>query len=147
MRESATIFLTQTDTTAGLLCTNPTKLNLIKSRPQNQPIILESASLQILKSLVRVPKAHRNRVRRAKKSSFIYGRNIAIRLVFDEIHLRFLKHFGALYSTSANQSQKRFNQKWAINKSDIVIYDERELCECVASKMYKINRIRIQRRR
>ena len=39
------IYLTQTDTTVGLLSQNKEKLNYIKNRPLNQPILREVDSL------------------------------------------------------------------------------------------------------
>jgi tRNA A37 threonylcarbamoyladenosine synthetase subunit TsaC/SUA5/YrdC len=39
------IYLTQTDTTVGFLSQNKEKLNKIKNRPINQPILIEIDSL------------------------------------------------------------------------------------------------------
>ena len=50
------IYLAQCDTTTGFLSHNAEILNLCKSRPKEQPLLIESSSLHTLKTLVRVPK-------------------------------------------------------------------------------------------
>jgi len=94
-----------------------------------------------------VPKAHKNRIRRSKQTTFIYPHKIAIRLVQNDLHLRFLRYFGILYSTSANPTKQPFNDKWAKAHCDIAVYDKRGLKECTPSRIYKINHKRIQKKR
>lgn len=141
------IYLAQSDTTAGLLSLEPQELNRAKSRPAQQPTLIESSSLSILKSLVRVPSRHKNRVRRASKSTFLYPNGRAVRVVKDELHKRFLSHFGALYSTSANPTGKGFDKQWAYEASDVIVCDRRGLSENLPSRFYRINHRTIKRRR
>ena len=66
------LYLAQTDTTAGFLSKDEREINKAKGRALQTPCILTMSSLKELVSLVRVPKAHKNLVRKAKKTSFIY---------------------------------------------------------------------------
>lgn len=66
------LYLAQTDTTAGFLSKDEREINKAKGRTLQTPCILTMSSLKELASLVRVPKAHKNLVRKAKKTSFIY---------------------------------------------------------------------------
>ncbi len=66
------LYLAQTDTTAGFLSKDEREINKAKGRALQTPCILTMSSLKELLSLVRVPKAHKNLVRKAKKTSFIY---------------------------------------------------------------------------
>lgn len=141
------IYLAQSDTTIGLLSNNATALNIVKKRATNTPILIESSSLDVLKSLARVPKAHKRRIRYANKTSFIYKNSKAIRLVRDEAHLGFLKDFGYLYSTSANLSAKRFDRAWAYDVASVIVADSRGFVESRASSIYKLGQKRIKKMR
>ena len=66
------LYLAQTDTTAGFLSKDEREINKAKGRALQTPCILTMSSLKELARLVRVPKAHKNLVRKAKKTSFIY---------------------------------------------------------------------------
>lgn len=66
------LYLAQTDTTAGFLSKDEKEINKAKGRALQTPCILTMSSLKELVSFVRVPKAHKNLVRKAKKTSFIY---------------------------------------------------------------------------
>lgn len=147
MRKKDIVFLAQTDTTAGFLSSSPEVLNLIKSRPSSKPVLIESASLQILKSLVRIPSIHKNRVRKAKQTTFIYPNQKAIRVVTSGLHHQFLRTHQMLFSTSANKTKKSFNIRWAKEQCQVVVLDKRGLHEKEASHIYKINHSKIQRRR
>ena len=96
------IYLTQTDTTVGFLSQNKEKLNSLKNRPLNQPILREVDSLETLKNFVRVPKMHKKRVRRSKKTTFIFPNGESYRDVSDSRHHEFFKKFKRMYSSSAN---------------------------------------------
>ena len=139
------IYLTQTDTTVGFVSQDKTKLNKIKNRPSNQPVLREVESLETLRSFVRVPKIHKKRVRRAKKTTFIFPNGESFRVVRDERHLRFLKKFKWMYSTSANLHGKPFDEVWAREKADITVEDKRGLFEGKASWIFKISKNKIKR--
>lgn len=147
MMKQDSIFLAQCDTTAGLLSKNPQILNLRKSRPKSQPLLIESSHLSGLKKLVRSPNKHKNTIRKAKNSTFIYPNGKAVRVVKDELHSRFLQDCKMLYSTSANLTGKSFNKQWAYEVCDIIVCDRRGFSESSPSKMYKINHSKIQRKR
>jgi tRNA A37 threonylcarbamoyladenosine synthetase subunit TsaC/SUA5/YrdC len=139
------IYLAQSDTTAGLLSQNREKLNLIKERDKNKPVLREVDSLDTLKKFTRVPRKFKNRIRRSKKVTFIYPNKEALRVVRDELHLGFLRKFKWMYSTSANKSGKRFDKEWAKSVADIVVEDRRGLFEGEASRIYKISKRKIKR--
>lgn len=139
------IYLIQTDTTVGFLSQDKEKLNKIKNRPLNQPVLIEVDSLNILKKFTRVPNKFKNRVRRSKKTTFIYHNKKSFRVVKDENHLEFLKKFNWMYSTSANLTGGKFDEKWAKSVADIIVEDKRGLFEGKASKIYKIGKNKIKK--
>ena len=134
------IYLTQTDTTVGFLSQDFKKLNQIKNRNINKKVLIEVDSLKTLKKFTRVPKKFKKQVRRAKKTTFIYPNGNSFRVVKDEVHLRFLKKFKWMYSTSANLSGEKFDKSWAIKQADIIVEDKKGLFEGEASKIYKIRK-------
>jgi len=139
------VYLTQTDTTVGFLSQNREKLNIIKQRPVNQAVLREVDSLKTLKKFVRIPKKHRNLVRRAKKTTFIYPNKESFRVVKDEKHLEFLSKFEWMYSTSANLHSQKFDESWARKAADIIVENKQGFFEGKASKIYKINSLKIKK--
>ncbi|WP_299549016.1 hypothetical protein [uncultured Helicobacter sp.] len=148
------IFLAQSDTTAGFLCESFEVLNRAKGRDTKQNALLTLDSLSKLKQLVRIPSLHKNRVRKSTKSTFIYrGKNalnkhsLAVRLVPKEscAHSAFLEFFLFLYSSSANAHKAEFDLNFALQKADIVVLDERFLSAQKPSKMYKISNSQIKK--
>jgi len=138
------IYLVQTDTTVGFLSQNKEKLNKIKGRKKNQKILREVDCLDTLKSFVRVPNKFKKIVRNAKKTTFIYLNGESFRVVKDERHLEFLKKFKWMYSTSANKTGCKFNEKWARKKADVIVEDK-EFFEGEVSRIYKISIERIKK--
>lgn len=67
MMKQDSIFLAQCDTTAGLLSKNPQILNLRKSRPKSQALLIESYNLEHLKTLARSPNKHKNTIRKKRE--------------------------------------------------------------------------------
>jgi tRNA A37 threonylcarbamoyladenosine synthetase subunit TsaC/SUA5/YrdC len=141
------IYLVQTDTTVGFLSQDKKKLNKIKNRPLNTPVLREVESLDTLKSFVRVPDKFKKLVRRAKKTTFIYPNKESFRVVRDEKHLEFLKKFLWMYSTSANMHGKKFDETWAKEKADIVVEDKRGFFEGEASKIIKLGKTKCKKLR
>lgn len=151
------VFLAQSDTTVGFLCDNFETLNRIKGRNIKKNTLLTLDSLSKLKQLVRVPNVHKNRVRKGKKSTFIYkGKNsfnqesLAIRLVQKEIrkkidHGSLLEFFPFLYSSSANAHKAEFDLNFALEMADTIVLDERFLSMQKPSKMYKIANVNIRK--
>ena len=141
------VFLVQTDTTVGFLSQNGRALAEIKERPFNKPFVQVTSSLRTLKMLTRVPKQHKNRVRRAKKTTFAYTDNKAIRVVKDKAHAKFIEPYGWFYSTSANEKSLAYDKEFAYAKSDIIIEDKKGLFEGESSAIYKLFKNKIQRLR
>ena len=139
------IYLTQTDTTVGFLSQDYKKLNKIKKRKINKKILIEVDSLNTLKNFTRVPNKFKKRVRRAKKTTFIYPKGESFRIVKDKRHLEFLQKFKWMYSTSANLSGEKFDKKWAVKMADIIVEDKEGFFEGEASRIYKINNFSIKR--
>ena len=133
------IYLVQTDTTVGFLSQNKELLNTIKGRSKNQKVLREVDSLRILKEFVRVPNKFKKQVRNAKKTTFIYKNGESFRVVKDERHLEFLKKFKWMYSTSANKTGCKFDEKWARKKADIIVEDG-EFFEGEVSRIYKLSK-------
>ena len=139
------IYLVQTDTTVGFLSRDYKKLNRIKKRDIKKPVLIEVDSLTTLKNFVRVPGKFKKRVRRAKKTTFIYPNGESFRVVKDDKHIEFLKKFNWMYSTSANLHGERFDIKWAKQVADIVVEDKRGFFEGKPSKIYKISNCQIKK--
>ncbi len=137
------IYLAQTDTTVGLLSQDAKRLAKIKKRSPKKPFLIALVSLRILDSFVRVPIKHKKRVRRAKKSTFVYPNGKAIRLVDRGEHYRFLRRFGWMYSTSANESGKGFDRVWAQKVADVIVEDRRGLYEGKPSRIFWLSHRRI----
>ena len=78
------LFLAQTDTTAGFLSKDFREINKAKNRALQTPCILTMAYFSELLSLVRVPKLHKNLVRKARKTSFVYANSSPLRALNDE---------------------------------------------------------------
>ncbi len=141
------LWLIQTDTTVGFLSQDNRRLAQVKERPVDKPFVQVTASFKTLKTLSRIPKTHAKRIRRSKKSTFVYPNNKAIRVVKDERHARFIKPFEWFYSTSANERSLAYEKTFAFSKSDIIVEDNHGLHEGEASKIYRLCHSKIKRLR
>lgn len=137
------VFLTQTDTTIGFVSQNADKLTQIKQRPPHKHYIKALPSLQILKSFARIPDMHKNRVRRAKKTTFIMPKGDSYRVVKDRHHLLLLDRLGWAYTTSANLSSEAYDEDFAKKNADIVITPLKQ--KYSASNIYKLGKITFKR--
>jgi len=115
------VYLTQTDTTIGFVSQNSKRLNEIKKRPANKHYIMAINSLTTLKNFCRVPSEHKNRVRRAKKQTFIMPNGNSYRIVKDKHHLLLLNRLKWAYTTSANISNQSYDEAFAKSIVDVVI--------------------------
>lgn len=141
------ILLAQTDTTVGFLSTDAKSLEELKSRPPAKQFLKVYPSLKEFKNDGnRVPQKYKNLVRRASKTTFII-KDRASRIVKDPIHLRLVKKFSWLYSTSANKSGSRFDKEFCLAKSDIIIEDTRGFKEDTPSSLYRLNSAKSRRLR
>jgi len=115
------VFLTQTDTTIGFVSQNAEKLTKIKQRPPHKHYIKAVNSLQILKTFTRVPSSHKNRVRRAKKTTFVMPNTYSYRVIRDKHHLLLLDRLKWAYTTSANLSNLPYDEAFAKVSADVII--------------------------
>ncbi len=143
----AKVYLAQSDTTAGFLSQNRDRLLHVKRRDSKKPFIISVSSFKNLKEFVRVPKNHRKFIRRVKKTTIVYPNSLAIRVVQDKEHLRFLQKFSWLYTTSSNISGESFDKRRALELADIIVYDKRGFFEDTPSKIYKCGKISKRRLR
>ena len=137
------LILTNTDTTIGFVSQNSQKIDRAKKRPPNKHYIKTLNSLKILKEFTRVPNRHKNRVRRAKKSSFIIKSN-SFRIIKETKHNLLLDRFKWAYSSSANLSGKEFDETYAKGVADIVVF-EPDIKSSNPSKIYKLTNLKIKR--
>ena len=141
------LWLVQTDTTVGFLSQDSEYLAKVKGRPNDKPFLQVTDSFKTLKRFSRIPKAHAKRVRRSRKTTFVYSNSKAIRVVKDVNHARFLKPFKWFYSTSANESSLTYEKNFAFEKSDIIVEDNSGLYEGEASRIYRLYNTKIKRLR
>jgi tRNA A37 threonylcarbamoyladenosine synthetase subunit TsaC/SUA5/YrdC len=134
------VYLAQTETTAGFLSQNPDALACIKNRPEGKSFLISVDSLQTLKTFTRVPKSHKNDVRRAQKTTFAYPCGLAIRVVKDEKHLQFLQKLKWSYSTSSNPSGKGFDKTFATDKAEIIVFTCKGFFESTPSSIIKLGK-------
>lgn len=143
----STVFLVQTDTTVGVLSKSDKKLAKVKNRDEKQPFLMSVASFKELKDEVRVPCKFKKNIRRVKRKTFIYPNRKAFRVVKDNPHHRFLKRFGWMYSTSANQTGCEFDFSWIKDRVDIIVYDAKGFSQKSPSPLYRLSRKKMRRLR
>lgn len=134
------IYLAQSDTTVGFLSQAPTALAATKKRDPAQPFLSCIDSFRILTAKCRVPNLHKNRVRRSKKTTYIFPNGYACRVVKEGMHQDFLKKFTWLYSSSANLTGKSFDDTYAKKKADIIVLDRRGFHEDSPSKILRLGK-------
>ncbi|MDR2904875.1 MAG: Sua5 YciO YrdC YwlC family protein [Helicobacteraceae bacterium] len=140
------IFLAQTDTTAGFLSLDSARLNLIKGRDPRQKILRAARDLRTLKTLARVPAAHKNLIRRSRKITFLFPNGEAVRIASGD-HKSFFARQSWFYSTSANLSGREFDLNIAENLADTITRDSRGFFAAPASAIYKLSRAKIKKLR
>jgi len=141
------VYLAQTETTAGFLSQNADALARIKNRPLGKAFLISVDSLQTLRSFTRIPKAHKNRVRKSQKTTFAYPCGQAIRVVKDEEHLQFLHKLKWSYSTSSNPSGKGFDEAFATEKADIILFTYKGFFEDKPSSIVKLGKAKVRKLR
>ena len=141
------VYLAQTETTAGFLSQNSDALACIKNRPEGKLFLISVDSLQRLKTFTRVPKAYKNSVRRAQKSTFVYPCGLAIRVVKGEAHLQFLKKLKWSYSTSSNPSGKGFDKEFAEEKADVIVFTCKNFFEDKPSSILRLGQRKMRKLR
>ena len=140
------VYLAQTDTTVGFLSVDDKVLAKIKCRDTKQKTLQVVDSLQSLTKIIRVPSKRKKQIRRSKKTTYIYPNGLSFRVVEkDHLHNNFIKKFSCLYSTSANKTRENFNEKFALNSVDIIVYAKDGFYQSESSTIYKINKTKIKR--
>lgn len=139
------VYLAQTETTAGFLSQNDEALIQTKNRPSGKSFLMSVDSLKTLRTFTKVPKAHRQFIRRAKKTTFAYPCGRAIRVVKDETHLEFLRKLRWSYSTSSNPSGQRFNEDFAKEKADVIVFTCKGFFESTPSSIYRLGKRKMRR--
>jgi len=137
------VFLTQTDTSIGFVSQNADKLTAIKVRPPHKHYIKAVKNLETLQKFARVPSKYKNRVRRAKTTTFILPSGDSFRVIKDKHHLLLLKRLDWAYTTSANLSGEEYDEAFARKAADAVIEPLSKNKQ--ASKIYKLGKNAIQR--
>ena len=137
------VFLTQTDTTIGFVSQNAEKLTQIKQRPPHKHYIKAVNSLHTLKTFTRVPQNHKNRVRRSKKTTFIMMNGRSYRVIQDKHHLLLLNRLKWAYTTSANLSNKSYDENFTKKVADVIIAPLNQTN--VSSSIYKLGKQTLKR--
>lgn len=143
----ALVSLAQTDTTAGFLSQNADALSHKKNRPSGKSFLVSVDSLQTLCQFTRVPRDSKSKVRRAKKTTFVYPCGLAIRVIKDEEHLAFIRKLKWSYSTSSNPSGKAFNEAFAQEKADVILFTCKGFFESEPSSILKLRKTKTKRLR
>ncbi len=115
------VILTKTDTTVGFLSQDAERLTSIKQRPPHKHYIRAVDSLYTLKTMVRVPAAHKRRIRRSKRTTFIMPNTHSYRIIHDERHLLLLSRMKWAYTTSANLSDHSYDENFAREHADVIV--------------------------
>ena len=141
------VYLVQTDTTAGFVSKNRAALARAKGRSSSQPFLLCTATFNEQKKHSRTPRAFRKRVRRARKTTFLYPNRNAIRVVKEGPHHYFLKRFDFLYSTSANRHGASFDLSYAKSQADVIVEDASGFSAREASAIFRLGKKKITKLR
>jgi tRNA A37 threonylcarbamoyladenosine synthetase subunit TsaC/SUA5/YrdC len=116
------VYLTATDTTVGFVSQDAGRLDAIKGRPPHKHYITALPSLRALMQRTRVPTRHANRIRRAKRTTFILPDGRSWRIIpRGTRHHDLIARLGWAYTTSANPSGRPYDEAWARTRADIVI--------------------------
>ena len=137
------VFLTQTDTIIGFISQDADKLTAIKRRPPHKHYIKAVNTLQTLKTFTRVPTLHKNRVRRAKKVTFIMPNGLSYRVVKDKHHLHLLNRLKWAYTTSANLSNEAYDETFAKKVADVIVLPLKETQQ--SSNIFQLGKYTLKR--
>jgi hypothetical protein len=145
--QSNFVYLAQTDTTVGFLSSSSESLNLVKSRDESTTFIKDVSSLSTFKEHCKVPYTHKNRVRRAKKTTFIDPQGSSCRFVSSGDHQGFLEKYCVMFSTSANPAGKKYDLNFAWQQSEVIVMDKRGIFEDTPSRLIKLGKRDIRKLR
>ena len=137
------LYLTQTDTTIGFVSQDASKIDRAKKRLPNKHYIRVVNSLETLKTFTRVPQEHKNRLRRAKETTFIMPNGLSFRVVKDTKHNILLNRVKWLYSSSANLSGAEYDELYAKDNAEVIVTSLMKQ-KGVASKIYRLGQHKIK---
>ena len=100
-------------------------------------------SLATLKIFTRVPQKHKNRLRRAKRTTFIMPSGNSFRVVKESEHNLLLDRVSWVYSSSANLSGEAYDEGYAKENAEVVISSPHQQSG-EASKIYKLSQTNIR---
>lgn len=144
--DKSKVYLVQTDTTVGFSSSDDEKLSVIKQRPTTQKILQTVDSFQTLKEKTRIPNRFKSKIRRAKKSTFIYPNGDSFRVVNQNSGYHgFLKKFSSTFSTSANLTKHAFELEFAQNNADVIVETKEGFSDTSSSSIYKISKSKIKK--
>ena len=129
----------QSDTTVGLISQDGLRLNRLKGRPDNQPLIETVTSFSVLRSRLRVPVWARSMIRRFKHTTVAYPQGRAIRVLYGE-HARPLEALQWAYSSSANPTGGAFDESWARAQADLYLLRPEGFSPQAASAIVRLGR-------
>ena len=139
------VYVTQTDTTIGFISQSADRLDEIKGRSPSKHYIRALPSLGRLKAFTRVPQSHKNRVRRARRSTFIFPDGHSYRVVAEGCHHRLIERLGWAYTTSANRSGEAYHSEFAESVADIIVGFPAGERGDEASRIYRVGNATIKR--
>ncbi|AXX92188.1 Sua5 YciO YrdC YwlC family protein [Malaciobacter molluscorum LMG 25693] len=140
------VYLVQSDTTVGFSSTDDEKLSNLKKRPTTQKVLQVVDSFNTLKQNARVPKLHKKRVRRSKKTTFIYPNTLSFRVIpRDDMFYDFVHKFKKIYSTSANITTKHFDEEFATKNAQVVVETKEGFSETISSSIYLLKKKKLKK--
>ena len=116
-----------------------------KDRLPNKNYITALPSLKSLRERIRVPNIHKNRVRRAKQTTFIFKDKKSYRVIKDNRHIELIKKLKSAYTSSANLSGEDFNREFAESRADVIISFCDNKREFRASRIYFVGNFTIKK--
>ncbi len=137
------LYLTQTDTTLGFVSQDASKIDRAKRRLPNKYYIRTVNSFALLQSFSRVPQEHKNRLRRAKRTTFIMPNGRSFRVVRGSEHNLLLDRVGWFYSSSANLSGGIYDEAYAQEQCEVLVLSPL-VQRRSASKIYQLSQRRLR---
>jgi len=90
-----------------------------------------------------VPQKYKNKVRRARKTTFIMPNGYSYRVIQDKHHLLLLDRLKWAYTTSANLSNQSYDESFAREKADVIIEPLKKTDQ--ASQIYRLGKYSLKR--
>lgn len=140
------IYLVQTDTTVGFSSSSDERLSAVKQRPNTQKILQVVDSFTTLKQNARIPKKFKQKVRRAKRTTFIYPNTNSFRVINkDDNFYDFVRKFGKIYSTSANLTGNKFQEEFALENSEVQVVTKQGYSETISSSIILLKKRKLKK--